>query len=1254
MNNKIYSFLFVIFRRIIVYMETAESMLAEPAMRAYLIESMFAHTGFARAQIESFEHFMRYWIPRIVEEMPDLIVEDSKITFSRHVVKYGRVSFSKPIHRESDGSMTTLYPFHARWRNLTYAAGLHIDTIHEIYDIRDPTVSPPPLVFRRMYRGLHYGDIPVMRRSSFCWLYKNPYQCNECPFDGPGNFVVNGKEKNVLGQLDMRSNKLFVWLAKNNKALYKMEIRSQNTDKIRSTSTLLGKMTRQGQIFVSIPFIKKDISLPLFFRSLGIDRIETMLDLVLPLPQWRNNERLRNIVHVALEQQNEDDETIFGVIEAAALPEERPLIINSSGSGLTAEDLQDWIGCFGMSRAPTREKRIKYVQHIFGNEFLPHMGIERNAQTLRKKCRVFGGYIRELCMTRANMRVVDDIDHAANKRILTICRLMAYISRPLLKDQQKMLGTHMKRAIDHGKVINQMTLLNDKRITARMRYHFSTGLWDVTSVGGLRGGHNRKGVAQKHERTTVAASISNLRRISTKMKREGRSIKERLLHLSHWGVLCCYETPEGTPCGQVINLALGAHVRIGCDPRLIIQRLLALRHQQMPVVLPPEFPTTNEDVEYFDVLVNGTWIGHTPWPELIVTYIRAARRSQHILFDTSVTCWSKPIYQVSITTDDGALMRPCFVLENLHKMPEIYRLLGNQPAQFWRELLLHGVIEYLDKEEEMTVRVAMQPQDLRQDDTHRYTHLEIDPTFIMGIVANMLPFSEHNQAPRNTLFCAMNKQAMAGYALNAHLRPETLQYHLWYPQRPLVRTAVENVVSRGMLSCGLNAKVMICIYTGYDQEDSFVLRQGWVERGPAHVDMTRTYMDEEKGRGMDTTRIEKPDVKTCRGVRNANYEHLGEDGVPPVGTVLLPGDVIIGKTLTTNEIFCDENGDDRSMGVKRDQSQCVRDNLACFVDQVIWTTNRDGTRAVRVITRSLYVPIIGDKLAMRHGQKGTVGMIMRDEDMPFLVDGREMPDVLINVHMFPSRMTIGLLCEMHLGTLAATLGKEGDGMPFRRDMSLERFSEALGDLGYRRYGKYAACAGTTGEPIQQEIYMGTAYLYRLKHLAADKAHVRNTGPVQITTRQPVEGRAKDGGLRFGEMEVGTNVAHGTAQTLKETILDRSDPCVVPICEHCGLPAEPARPTAQSLRGMVLRAQKPYCRNCDSTESVRLIQIPYGTKLWMQEIMATGQAFRLRLSANAPSSKDEDGDLVYTHMSSVVMDPLASMTTADKNKEERDF
>lgn len=374
---------------------------------------------------------------------------------------------------------------------------------------------------------------------------------------------------------------------------------------------------------------------------------------------------------------------------------------------------------------------------------------------------------------------------------------------------------------------------------------------------------------------------------------------------------------------------------------------------------------------------------------------------------------------------------------------------------------------------------------------------------------------------------------------------------LYYPQKPLVTTRAMEHLHFRQLPAGINAIVAIACYSGYNQEDSVIMNQSSIDRGFFRSIFFRSYRDEEKKMGtLVKEDFGRPDRSNTMGMRHGSYDKLDDDGLAPPGTRVSGEDVIIGKTTPISQDDSHAPASSSSRYTKRDHSTSLRHSENGIVDQVLLTTNADGLRFVKVRVRSVRIPQIGDKFSSRHGQKGTVGMTYTQEDMPFTAEGIT-PDIIVNPHAIPSRMTIGQLIECIMGKVAAHMGKEGDATPFT-DVTVDNISKALHKCGYQMRGFERMYNGHTGRPLTATIFLGPTYYQRLKHMVDDKIHSRGRGPVQILTRQPAEGRSRDGGLRFGEMERDCMIAHGAAHFLKERLFDQSDAYRVHVCERCGL------------------------------------------------------------------------------------------------------
>jgi DNA-directed RNA polymerase II subunit RPB2 len=518
-------------------------------------------------------------------------------------------------------------------------------------------------------------------------------------------------------------------------------------------------------------------------------------------------------------------------------------------------------------------------------------------------------------------------------------------------------------------------------------------------------------------------------------------------------------------------------------------------------------------------------------------------------------------------------------------------------------------VEFLDVNEEETMMIAMSPDDLdpgytNKDAIHTYTHCEIHPSMILGICASVIPFPDHNQSPRNTYQSAMGKQAMGVYASNFLERMDSMAHVLYYPQKPLIATAAMEHMKFRELPAGTNSVVAIACYSGYNQEDSLLMNQGAIDRGFFRSVFYRTYSASEDRAGAKRPwlqqKFENPDPAITRAMKPAGYEKLDADGIVQAGARVSGGDVLIAKTepLPPEETM----GARVQRATKRDLSLCMRRNEQGIVDRVLLTTNRLGDRYAKVRVRNIRIPQIGDKFSSRHGQKGTVGMAYRQEDMPWTCEGI-VPDIIVNPHAIPSRMTIGQLIECLFGKLTTLLGQEGDATPFT-NLTVDQLSLELQRLGYQRSSNEMMYSGHTGLPMEAQVFIGPTYYQRLKHMVDDKIHARARGQTTKLVHQPMEGRAKEGGLRFGEMERDCIIAHGTANLLLERMFLSSDPYRTHVCDICGMIA-----IADVRNGNF------HCNTCNSGPSaqpVRVSQVymPYAAKLLFQELMAMSIAPRI--------------------------------------------
>ena len=560
-------------------------------------------------------------------------------------------------------------------------------------------------------------------------------------------------------------------------------------------------------------------------------------------------------------------------------------------------------------------------------------------------------------------------------------------------------------------------------------------------------------------------------------------------------------------CGLVKNLPLMTQVSIGQSNIYLMDWF----HRNNNLIsIENEFP--EKIAGKFKVFVNGAWVGilpnnHEDYVAEWIDRFKLARRDQEIHKHTSIF-YDMDNFEIRIYCDGGRPIRPLFIVKNgklLIKPHHFEQLVKERWG--WRDIITRGFAEYIDISESMNAYIAFTPHEIEQDHTHCEIHNAVS---MFGVSVALIPYPDHNQSPRNVYQCAMGKQAMGTYTLNYQNRMDTMAHVLCYPQKPLVTTKTMNYVGFKETPAGQNIIVAINCYTGYNQEDSIIFNQSSIDRGLFRSISYRTSKEEEKkGNLMDDEMFEIPQRNDTFKMRNVGaYKKLEEDGLVAPGMRVVENDIIIGKTTPYK--------DDSNPNLKKtDSSSSVRKNETGIVDEVLLTMNEDGYRFTKVKIRSERIPEIGDKFSSRHGQKGTMGMSYPEEDLPYTKDGIR-PDCIINPHCIPSRMTIGQLIECLMGKKCAIKGEdEGDATPFSH-LTIEEIGAELKEAGFIWHGKEDLYHGHTGKPLESQIFIGPTYYQRLKHMTEDKIHARARGPIQRMTRQPVEGRARDGGLRFGK------------------------------------------------------------------------------------------------------------------------------------------
>jgi DNA-directed RNA polymerase II subunit RPB2 len=704
----------------------------------------------------------------------------------------------------------------------------------------------------------------------------------------------------------------------------------------------------------------------------------------------------------------------------------------------------------------------------------------------------------------------------------------------------------------------------------------------------------------------------------------------RHLHNTQYGTVCPVETPEGAKVGLVKSLSMMGNITLMLKSQIyIINKLLE------NYIIDLEDVFSHDLNKYVKVFLNGTWLGIVKNPNDLIQTLKKMRQNGKLEKTVSIV-FDILFKEIKIYCDAGRLNRPLLIVKDnklliTKKIIDEIDIKSNNTTKIskWNNLIQKypEIIEYVDIEESNGLMIAMYMKDINKmrvisnlslnknpEDTRinrydnnvflRYTHCEIHPSLCLGIVASSIPYCNHNQSPRNIYQYSQARQAMGIYNSSYRHRLD-ISYVLHYPQPPLIQTRSAKYIHTDKLAAGENAIVAICTYSGYNQEDSIIVNQSAIDRGLFSAVSFKKYQ-ETIAKNPSTSQDDvftKPDRNKVIGTKSGSYDKLNDKGYVPEETKVVNGDIIIGKISPIQPM----GNNNKSY---KDSSISYKSNIPGVIDKV-WTNiyNYEGYEMYKMRVRSLRIPKIGDKMSSRHGQKGTIGITLKQEDMPFTEDGIS-PDLIINPNCIPSRMTVGQLIECVMGKVSAIKGHDSDGTPFN-ELSVQDIKEELKKLGYHESGKEYLYNGMNGKKMKAMIFIGPTYYQRLKHLVDDKIHSRARGPRQLLTRQPPEGRSRDGGLRFGEMERDCMIAHGMGQFLKERMMETSDIYNTHVCDICGF-------FAQQMLGS---PGVYYCQQCDNSTDISEINLTYAFKLLVQELMSMNIAPRIRVK------KDIYNDLI---------------------------
>ena len=1165
-----------------------------------LIESYFKHKHLkqlVKHQLESYNYFVNNQIQQTIEMFnPLLIVSDHDYIKEHNLhrleieITFENFSIYRPQIYENNGSTKIMFPQEARLRNFSYSSAMTID-LNIKYTVRNGENYKNVLNYQKKIKNVHIGKLPIMLKSDLCVLNQYKHldhnETGECYMDPGGYFIINGSEKTCISQERAAENQIYCFNIEknNNKWSWKAEMKCIPDWKCISpkqiTMYIASRNNGYGNaIYLQIPRIKIPIPLFIIFRAFNIISDKEICELIV------------------LNIDNENMKKMLSALKASIIDANKYMTKESAIKFIVNNVIYTPMN---MDKETGSKKKYDFAMEVLSNDIFPH------CKTETQKIYMLGYMTNMLLQTSFGWLQESDRDSYMNKRVdLTgplLNNLLRNYFNKLVKDMKKQIIREIntgswKSNDDYENIItktNIYKIIKSTTIEQGIKRALATGDFGIKQINS-----NKVGVAQVLNRLTYLSSLSHLRRVNTPIDKSGKLVPPRRLHNSTWGFLCPAETPEGQSVGIVKNLAYLAHITINSNSSGLYDYIL-------PIIQSLDtYSGSYKDLDDFaKVFINGSWVGFTNDPEKVYATLKDKKYKGIINIYTSIIFNSK-LKEIRVCNDAGRITRPLLKVKHnkiLYNNSIIQKIKDDELN--WDDLVVgikleDSIIEYLDSYEQNNAMIAMKAVDLANNNTnnnnnniYHYSHCEIHPSTIFGILASCIPFPDSNQSPRNTYQSAMGKQAIGMYVTNYDNRMDKTAYVLTYPMRPLVETRIMNIIKLNNIPSGQQVIVAIASHSGYNQEDSLLFNQGSIDRGLFLATIYHTEKDEDKKLfGTEEVRC-KPDKTKTKNIKFGNYDKLTPQGIMKENTLIEDRDIIIGKVIPIKE-----NKNDFTKSVKfSDGSISHRTHEESYVDKNYIETNGDGYNFCKVRIRNFRKPVIGDKFSSRHGQKGTIGNIIPEQDMPFTANGLK-PDIIINPHAIPSRMTIAQLKETLLGKVLLEMGLFGDGTSFG-EFDISNIIDKLNDLGYESKGNELMYNALTGEQLTMNIFIGPAFYQRLKHMVNDKQHSRSIGPMVNLTRQPAEGRSRDGGLRFGEMERDCMISHGASRFTKGRIYDASDAFSVFVCNKCGL-----------IASFNNKEHIHYCNTCGNRNDFKYVEIPYACKLMFQELITMNIAPRI--------------------------------------------
>jgi len=1266
-----------------------------------IINSYFRDTPnyLVRHHIDSYNDFIKEKIPLIFKNINHLKVfrfdkEDNNITYLVNVYFGGKnadkFKISKPtIYDYNTGEMKQMYPNEARLKNLTYGFDFYydIDIEFTIKEGNNVIVENEPINDNYFLKNIYLGKIPIMLKSDLCSVkgFKDDAltELGECKYDPGGYFIIDGREKVIVSQERKAENTIFLTTKKNSNDKYThvAEVKSISSKAFTYSRTIKLQLEKSGAITVRLgqdkPFLQevngRDVPLFIVFRVLGIESDKDIINFILGDLDNRFNEDLAKLLIPSITDPYILKEEIYDTESAENYLEKLP-------SRAVAESKDKFSEIHN-----NKLDRLSLLYQALNENLLPHCGND-----FINKAHYLAYMTKKLLLHKLNIEPETDRDSLINKRVDISGFMLATLFRDAIQQLKRNARVEIERKYEFNfkeySGANFTLLVNEVNYREIFNYEvFKKYFTDSLKIGTIG---TKEGVVQSLDRVNYYSFLSHLRRIIDPAKGSQVTIAERRLHSSQYGSLCPMETPEGQNVGLQKGLAVLAHITFGNQIEPILNFLYENKTYNLSSL------TISEIHKMTKVFVNGNIVGYHNNPKSLVNIFRLYRRNGLINIFIGIS-WNIIDDEIKINTDNGRLVRPLYIIENnkinlepkhisdilsnkikfdnllygfrerknkynyyssnIESLSNIGFNIKNKNEYDINEYLQDGkgIIEYLDVIE-FNECMLSKTFNIDFNDKLNYTHVELSPSMFLGICAHLVPFINYTAAPRGIFSSKQIKQAVSTYATNFKNRFDTSSHILHNPEKPLIMGKLHNILNNDKIGTGHNVIVAITCYNGYNQEDAIIGNKTSTEMGLFNSTYFKMYEEVEKvdkktnsSELLYNPKYRKENVnypEDLEGNLQYNYNNLNKHGIIKEGTYLNDNDVLVGKYGK----YVNDKGEEEYF----DMSKLIKkDNVNSVVDKVYTCPiNSSGDRLVKVRTAQYRYPQIGDKFASRCAQKGTYGILLNKEDMPYTEDGI-VPDLIIHPTAYPKRMTINQLIEILYGNLTTELGFIGTGSPME-SVSPKEINDILCDkLGFSYYGTRTLYNGISGEQMDTKIFTGVMYYQRLKYMVNDKINSRASGhrenniPVPggaytFKERQSVSGRANGGGLRIGEMERDAILSHGMVNFLKESHIERCDKFIIYVSRKSGnisfvnpyqkicFDAESDGPVSYQLEDGIQDTEKIILglntENNTIHDYVKLV-VPYSFKLLIQELQ--GLLINVKFNVNKIDIAIDRSDLI---------------------------